>query len=174
MNKLFWGLLLVYLDIHITFADTVVIGLLPDFVGYMLIMQGCDSLLEQGPHFFRGKAVAFAMVIYSVIDYVMDLLNLSGAYSLFQILWGLAGLVGALAVSWQLFRGVQALEKTCGKDLQGEKLHGFWLVMAVFDVLAWLCAWIPVVNTVAALAMLAVSICFIVLFYQAKKLWEQP
>ena len=39
MSKIFIGLLLVFLDFNLTF-DTVTIGLLPDFIGYFILIGG--------------------------------------------------------------------------------------------------------------------------------------
>lgn len=173
MDKLFWGLLFVYLDFKITLADAVVIGLIPDFLGYIFILQGCDSLLEESVYFRRGKVWAFGMVIWSVILYGMDLFNLSAGLSVGNILLGIAGMAAGLMVSWHTVRGVLDMERARSLELQGEKLRSLWLAMAVLEVFGYLLSWVPVVGTVAALALLVVSVCFLAAFRQSGVLYRK-
>lgn len=43
MNHVFWGLLLIFLNFNITIDDSM-IGILPDFAGFILIVLGLKSL----------------------------------------------------------------------------------------------------------------------------------
>ena len=50
MKKLFWGFFFIFLDFNIDF-DTIRIGLIPAFVGYLLLFSGLAELSEESPRF---------------------------------------------------------------------------------------------------------------------------
>jgi hypothetical protein len=64
--RIFWGLLLVVLDIRIDSVDLI----LPDFVGYILIVSGLTPLVQYDKWFRRARVVAFIMIFVSLITFV--------------------------------------------------------------------------------------------------------
>ncbi|MCM0647759.1 hypothetical protein NBE98_05130 [Clostridium swellfunianum] len=62
-NKLFWGMFLVVFNFNIGFFD-----ILPNFVGYMLILSALINLEEQNPIFKRGKIPASILIVISLIE----------------------------------------------------------------------------------------------------------
>lgn len=54
MRHLFWGLFFVTLDFDLSLGS-VTLGLLPDFVGYYLLMKGMEELAEESGHFEKGR-----------------------------------------------------------------------------------------------------------------------
>ena len=74
MNRLFWGLFLCLLDYEIT-VGTAVLDLLPDYLGFFLVMKGMEQLAGENSFFDRGRHLAFGMIIVSVILFIADLMN---------------------------------------------------------------------------------------------------
>lgn len=66
MSKIFVGLLLVFLDINFTF-NTTTIGLLPDFIGYFILIGGLAEMAAVNSHFGKARPFAIAMAIYDSI-----------------------------------------------------------------------------------------------------------
>ena len=73
MSKIFVGLLLVFLDINFTF-NTTTIGLLPDFIGYFILIGGLAEMAAVNSHFGKARPFAIAMAIYTLILYILDLM----------------------------------------------------------------------------------------------------
>ena len=61
INKIFWGLLLVLLDINIIYFD-----ILPDILGYIMIVSGLSGLKPYSLFFRKAKIAAVFLVILSV------------------------------------------------------------------------------------------------------------
>lgn len=64
--RIFWGLLLVVLDIRMDSIDI----FLPDFVGYILIVSGLTALAPHDKWFRRARLIAFIMIFVSLINFV--------------------------------------------------------------------------------------------------------
>ena len=47
MQQVFWGIVFLFLNVNLTFGS-VTIGLFPDFVGYLLLLQGARTLAGRG------------------------------------------------------------------------------------------------------------------------------
>lgn len=60
-QQLIWGFLLVFLNFNIIFVD-----ILPDFIGFMLILSSLKQLEKQSAHFGKAKPFAFVMIFYSI------------------------------------------------------------------------------------------------------------
>ena len=86
MSKIFVGLLLVFLDINFTF-NTTTIGLLPDFIGYFILIGGLAEMAAVNSHFGKARPFAIAMAIYTLILYILDLIGLSAALAMPQPSW---------------------------------------------------------------------------------------
>jgi len=60
--RIFWGLLFVALDIRISSIDLI----LPDFIGYILIVKGLNSLAPEHRGFRRARVFAVIMIFLSI------------------------------------------------------------------------------------------------------------
>lgn len=73
-NKLFWGMMFIIFNINLG-----VINIMPDFIGYALIMSGLNILTKQHSIFEKGKIPAVILCIITLKDIVnlgtVDLLN---------------------------------------------------------------------------------------------------
>ena len=172
MEKLFTGMLLIWLDVDIT-LDTCKIGLLPDFVGYIILMQGLRTLQEESPHFGKVRPWALAMAVYSGVLYAMDLFGVSLDMPFMAWCLGLAAVIAGLAVQYGIVAGVQDMETAHDWQLQGEKLRTLWLALAVMQVMCSLLYWVPWLSIMLAIAAFIVSICFLAAFYRTKKQYQE-
>ena len=87
MSKIFVGLLLVFLDINFTF-NTTTIGLLPDFIGYFILIGGLAEMAAVNSHFGKARPFAIAMAIYTLILYILDLIGHLPPSAMPQPSWG--------------------------------------------------------------------------------------
>lgn len=69
-NKLFWGMMFIVFNINLG-----PINIMPNFIGYMLILSGLNILANQQSQFEKGKTPAFILILLSI----MDIVNIEGA-----------------------------------------------------------------------------------------------
>jgi len=65
-TQIFWGLLLVILDIKINMLD-----LLPDFIGYILVALGCAGLAKFSSKFYGARTAAWLLVPLALVTPVI-------------------------------------------------------------------------------------------------------
>ena len=78
-TKILWGFLFIFLDIRINGIDI----FLPDFVGYILIALGLESLSGIHPSLRAGGGYAKAMVVLSFAD--LGVCRRNGFFLLFGV-----------------------------------------------------------------------------------------
>jgi hypothetical protein len=64
-GQIFWGLLLVILDININHID-----ILPDFIGYILVAMGCRGLATISRGFVNAATLSWILAVFALTDYV--------------------------------------------------------------------------------------------------------
>lgn len=171
MNELFIGMLLVFLDVNVSITGHT-FEILPDFLGYFLMMRGLEALSAESHWFEKARPAAMGMAVYSALVYAVDVLAVT-VYSRFLsfCLSALATVV-SLLIGWWIVSGVQDVERRRGWDLEGEKLRGMWLYAAVIQGITCVCAWIPLVGQMGLIATLVMYICYLAAFYRTKNLYE--
>lgn len=139
--QLFLGLIFILLDCEIE-NGSMVIGLLPDFVGFFLIMKALERREDPWRH------GAFGLMLASIVLYVADLVRKgTGASMVFWCLELLVG-IGMLVLAHRIVRGHKGPREL------------FWVLVCIW-LLAWLLSWMPLVGTVCAIAYIVVVGCFL-------------
>ncbi len=172
MNKLFWGLFFLYLDFNLNLGE-MTLGLLPDFVGYFLLVQGFEELAGESPWFSRGKPFALGMTVYSAVLYVMNLMAARVSDSVVIWLMTLAVVAVQLYIGYCLVKGIMDMEQRRDWSLEGQQLWGLWMAMAVVSVMGTLLMIVPLVGGLAALGAGIMAVCFLICFYKTKKRYEE-
>ena len=148
MKKLFWGFFFIYLNFTLN-INQYSLNMIPDFVGYILLMQGARSLEEES-RFFQGiRPFATGMALYTAILWLGTLFGVSSGDWLSQLL-NLGAMILALYISWMLIQGVQEMERSKAADLNGARLFQRWKGMLIVQIAA------KVVYLMANLANIAV------------------
>ena len=98
---IFWGLLLVILDLKFNRFDA-----LPDFVGHILVALGCRGLTGISPHFSRASKLSWALAVLRFLSLVLpDNATHGLGYALLTLdcltIWFLLGGIMDLAVARQ-------------------------------------------------------------------------
>lgn len=158
MDRLFWGLFFVLLDYKVT-VGTAVIEVLPDFVGFFLMMKGMESLSDRSRYFDRGRHWAFGLSIVSGILFGADLMNPDTMTKVW--LWA-AGLA-VLAVTLVLLRGIGRGIGEMGHST--ERLSTMWMILAVMMPLCHLVSWVPLVGSISNVASVVTAALFLAACY---------
>ncbi len=156
MHRLFWGLFFVLLDFEVT-VGRAVFEILPDFVGYFLLMKGMEELANSVSRFEKSRHVAFGLFLAGVIGYGAGLLNLETMAKVW--LWVLE--TGCLGVFLWLLKQIVA-------D-RNEQTRGLYLIVAVMQVLSHLLGWIPFVGSVCKAASLVTAMVFLLAYWKEMK-----
>ena len=172
MNRLFWVLLLCLLDYEVT-VGTAVFGLLPDFLGYFLIMKGMEELAGENRFFDRGRHIAFGLMIAAVVFYGADLMN--PGYMVKVWLWALelAALVITLVLIRMIVTGILWLERDLNLKLRGDLLKSMWSILIIICPLCHIFSWLPLVGDICRMASTVVGALFLAVFWDSRKSYYQ-
>ena len=146
--KLFLGFLFILMDFPMEIGPAIV-EVLPDFIGYFLVMKVLESRDDPWRH------GAFGLMLASVVFFAADLLDKGTAA---QIGFGCASLVAEIGMLILLHHAVR----------QTDRLRELFPVLACIRVLCTMLVWIPLVGTVSTAANAVMSACFLAAAYGPK------
>ena len=92
-SQMFWGLLLVILDIRINGFD-----LLPDGLGYVIVAFGCAGLVEYSPRFVTARTLCLVLAVMWLVGFAV--------YGDPALVYGLVTAALNCAMMWQLLGGI--------------------------------------------------------------------
>lgn len=171
MRNIFIGFLLVFLDFNID-INTCRIGLIPDFIGYIVMINGLKEMVHESRCFEKVKPFAVGMCVYSGFLYVLDLLGTSAALGWLGVLLGIVSLIVSLYISYTIIKGIAEAETNHNADLNSTSLKNTWILMAIFHAASYVSAFVPALSIICILISLVVAIIFLVQFNRSKKLYE--
>lgn len=96
LPQIFWGLLIVILDLSINGFD-----LLPDGLGYLIVAVGCGGLVTLSPRFATARTLCWVLAGLWLIGFVI--------HGEFLAVYGLGMAVGDCAMIWYLLGGIRDL-----------------------------------------------------------------
>ncbi len=172
MSNLFWGFFFIAFNFNLTLGNAV-IGLIPDFIGYSLILKGIIELQDSAIHFKKIKDLVVLMVFVKIITYFMDLLGMTAQIQTGAVIVGLVLLVISLYIEYSIICGIQEMEKSQYVNLNAEKLFSLWKIVAIFSALAYIGLILPSLSFVFILISAIANIVFLYNLYQSKKAYEQ-
>ena len=168
MQKVFIGILLILLDFHLEFS-TGHLGLIPDFIGYFVLLLGLRQLAEDGPSFKRAIPAAIGIGIYSFFLWVADLFGFAATQSPMVIFCEILSVFLALYVTRLVVEGVGELASATGEDLHYKKLKIDWYVMAVFQTLSFSWLFFPALATVCVIISAVDTLLFLFALHKSRR-----
>lgn len=144
--KLFLGLIFILMDFEIT-VGAAVIGLLPDFIGFFLVMKAMEEKKDSWRH------LAFGLSLFTLVLFAADLFDKS---TMAQVGFQGAEFVAEVLMLVLLFHLVRG----------ANRLRELFPVVACIRVLCCMLGWIPLVGLVCAAANAVVSVCFLIAAYK--------
>ena len=136
MKKLFWGFFFIYLNFHLNLNQHS-LNILPNFVGYLLLLQGMKQLEEESRFFQSGRPFAVGMAVYEAVLWVGAIFGVtSGGW--FGTVLGLISTAVSLYISWLLVQGVLEMENKRGADLLGAQMYSRWKLLLVLQIIGGL------------------------------------
>lgn len=172
MDKIFIGMLLIWLDLDFPLGSGV-IGLLPDFAGYILVMRGIYSLEKNIRYLVKVWPWTVIMAAYTGILYGLRLFGLLAGDPFVLWVLELAAMAAALAVQYGILSGIRKMERQEGWDLQSDRLRILWLALAMVQGMGAVLSWVPTVGIILTVAGWIVAICFLAAFYRTKTRYQK-
>ena len=169
MSKIFGGFLLIFLEYNIT-KGNIVLGLLPDFVGYICIVAGLCDVVTDGAYFRKARLLAIILSFYSAVVYVLNLLGIAGKWQILSWALSIITTLATLGISYLIVKGLPEAEQKYNAKLSSKSIRICWMIMAVFQVVMILALWVPVLVLLMVPNFLA-TIVFLVMFFQACKVY---
>lgn len=172
MKNIFTGFLLIFLDFNLDLGASR-IGLIPDFIGYIIMISGLKEMAEESPLFLKAKPFAAGMAIYTGILYFMDMFAISASLGAFTYVLGITSTIISLYISYKIIMGVRDMEEKYNTPLNGDSLKSVWTALVLFNILTFVLLLLPPLAIVSILISLIAAICFLVAFNRSKNLYYQ-
>ncbi len=180
MSNIFIGFIFTFLDFNINIGP-ITLGIIPDFVGYIFIVNGLNDLRDESSHFMKAKPWAIAMAIYAAIQYIMDIFGIAYYIDLFVNIMGVMCYIVDIYIVAMIIKGVKEMEVNDYADYEIDKVKGIWIAKIVIEAIAMAIAWMAIAGGMLVLASLeipiiiaalVINIIFLVRFNHSKKLVE--
>lgn len=170
MRKIFIGMLFVFLNFNLT-VNGMVIGLLPNFVGFILVYVGLGEISADSRIFADTRPWAIAATVYSFVLYVLDLFGLASQELLIIILGLIQGGL-SIYISYKIIMGIKEVEAARGADLQSDGLYKIWLPLVVLSLSVYALIILPPVMVIATIAALVLNVIFLIRFSRTANAYE--
>lgn len=144
--KQFLGFVFLLLDVNIT-AGHGGIDLLPDVMGYILVMKGLKDREDPWRH------LAFGLTLVSLVLFVGNLMDLDTPVA---VGFGVVELVVEVLMLVLLFHVIRG----------SNRLYQLFPVLACIGILCLMVRWIPLIGTICALANGVMSLCYLAAAYR--------
>ena len=174
MHKLFIGLLLAFLDFNLDLGVNR-IGLIPDFLGYIIMLQGLKEMQGRSINFSKVIPITNLALILSIINYVLDFagFTLSNPNTIFTISAGLVMTIISLYISYNIVQGVLDMQRNMSIDLNGNNLFFAWKLIAVLSILVYPLFFIPGLNIISIILTFIFYIYFLYQFNVTKITYQK-
>lgn len=170
MKNILIGFILIFLDFSLNLGNSK-IGLLPDFVGYIVMINGLVEMAEESTLFTRIKPYVTAMAVYTAFLYLLDLGGISVTLGILSYVLAFTTTAVSLYISYNIVMGIIDMEEKNNANLDGNSLKSAWKLLAVFNILAFVSLLIPLVALICIIVSFIVAIYFLVAFNNSKNLY---
>jgi hypothetical protein len=170
MKNIFIGFILIFLDFSLNLGNSK-IGLIPDFIGYIVMISGLEEMAEKSTLFINVKPYVTGMAVYTGILYLLDLVGVSVSLGVLTYVLAITSSAISLYISYNIVMGVIDMEGKYNTSLNGDSLKSTWLLLVVFNVLTFVSWLIPSFAIIFIIMSFIVSICFLVSFNYSKNLY---
>ena len=171
MTKIFVGMLLVFLNFNFN-INHITIGLIPSFLGYIVMLLGLRELAQLSGWFSKAQPCALAMAVYTTGTYLMDLFGVSAWLGFFGIGLGLISTVVSLVIGYMIVMGIKEAQTARQQSLNADQLYFTWKVYAIASLAAFGLALVPFIALVGAIVSFAAAVYFLVIFNKTRRLFD--
>ncbi len=180
MIKVIIGLLLVALELNMNFNGARVNVLLPDFLGYIVILFGIKELSATDSAFEKANVPCIAGIVFSGVMFIGDIFAREFMLSVEYV----TSIVAQAVVLWVIYTIISAIkdvEEERGVDLNSSNLKSEWQIILIIDIVLIIMSFLVMLNNliltlllfVIAVLYLAVNVAILVSLNTARKIYDQ-
>lgn len=171
LDIIFIGLVFVILNFNLNFNE-VTIGLIPNFVGYILIIKGIKEVQNFEEYFKKAIPVSVIMAVYSFVVWVMNILAVETS-EVVMLMVGIFTSILALYVKWVIIKGIALIEDKEKYDLYSDKLKVLWFIMVVIDLFFYLSMYAIILEFIYIIVSFVVTLLFLFSFNKTRKQYNK-
>lgn len=172
MSRILTGFLFIFLDFNLNLGNSK-IGLIPDFIGYLIMLGGLAEMAEESPLFDKIRPYAVGMAVYTGILYAMDLIGISASLGFLTYLIAIIGTIISLYISYNIVMGVKDTEAKYGAALKGERLRSCWVNLAILNAVTYVSIIIPFIAVICLIVTFIFAVIFLLAFKDSKNLYYE-
>lgn len=172
MQNLFMAFIFVFLDFTVTLGS-IKIGLIPDFVGYLIMLKGLEELAHESTLFIKVKPFVIGMAGYSAVLYLIDLLGATLSLGFLTYILAFISMAISLYISYHIVMGVLEIERNHNTFLNGDSLKSIWTLLAILNVLTFVTMFISAIALILIIISFIIAICFLAAFGKTKNLYYE-
>ncbi len=169
MNNLFRGMIFIFININLTLGNSK-IDILPDFIGFFMLVKGLEELYNQSDNFIKIKPFATGLGVYTLIVFLLNLFGIG--YGL-EYVAGIVYTILLIYVTYTIIIGIMDIEKSFNISLDTERLMSSWKIMTIFNVLIFIVIFIPFLNFIFLIFSIVFTIAYLVSFNRTKNLYYE-
>lgn len=114
------------------------INLLPDFVGYILILSALDKLRTKSPYFQKMSGMLFLLIVYKIVEYILAMFSLNtGIRATILFYAGIAALVLDFIIQYRVFCGIDEIAYGDDVRVNTGRIFVLFKIEVVLAVLAY-------------------------------------
>ena len=171
MNLLFWGFFFLFLNFNLNFNGTT-LGLLPEWIGFLLLYLGCGRLLGESELFRKPLPFCVGLSIYTGAFWLMNLMGISTDPGILGWILGLASVCLNLYTTMLVVDAITNVEMRRNYDLCAAHLRRVWKVLAVCTAAATVLMIVPALALLCAVIAGITGIVFLVAVHGTRKAWR--
>lgn len=172
MSRIFWGFLFVMIHINITVGNSV-IQILPNFIGFFLILSGVDALKDLAPGFEKIRGWVFLMALLETAVWLFSLVGRFSPNRPVTVITNIVLLALSLYIQYYTVVGIREMEEAKRLDLSSAKLFSMWKITAVFSVVSYIGSFFNWLGAIIILISVIADLAFLYYLWQAKTVCEQ-
>lgn len=138
MIKLALGMLFILMNFSLDIGE-LSINILPEFVGYLLILSAVDKLKTKSAYFDKMSGLLFFMAMYKIADYIVSMLNVNaGMIATVFFYGGIVATILGLIIQYRVFCGIDEIAYNDDVRVKTGRIFVLYKINVVITVLAYL------------------------------------
>lgn len=171
MNKLFWGILLIYSNFALS-ADGITLQILPAWLGYLMLYLACDELQRESALFQKIRPLCIGFTVYTGALWLMSLFGIAANPSIIGRILSLVYICLSLYTGKRIIDAFTNVEMRRNYDLCVVHLRNVWTLLAITSTASQLLSLFPSLAFGCAMVSFFALIFFLHALHGTRKSWE--
>ena len=165
MSKMLLGIALVVLELTIPIKEVFLIGLFPDFIGYLLLVFGMKEVSNQTDYYVKNRRFTFWIGVFSLMVYIMNAVGYTARGAFEPLLMQLVVVILQPICLFRIVSGIRQMEQDYELKLCSTGLFIVWACMSILSVLTFVLSFFTNLSDLLNLLLTTASLVFLGLFF---------